>query len=508
MKKTLFSLLVIVLATTTVAQDEWQCEFSTLETNKEYLGKYAPVKTPVTISQSGMIFQTGRYDMPIMIGESFLDNIATSAFVAALDSKGNHLWAIGLRGAARITATTTDSEDNLYITGLFADDVILGSTDYAEQFITGCPDTHEMASAFVAKYNKEGVLQAVKTISISKNESLLNAGEAYTFDGSFSPNALAICGDRLYVSASYAGTYSVDDIHQNSSYINGMGALFDATALCVLSFEKATLSDAKKELDMNNSEMQNALENGPQSIAIATDGQEVYAAMVCTGNSTLTIGSVQEIFNPGTDAFTSIFARITKAEIQAIGTESGNRYWYANEVNAMSIMDGKIYMAGTYSSPLSFAKNEQPDLWCDQWISCFDAATYRQLWCHATDAKRDDMPSMDAKYRYTTMAACTSSTEWKSIGSTSLTLTDGKNFTVDDTKQYLGIAGMGGIVAMTDLTETGSMLTVKTATDDGITLPPHLSPLASHLYYDLQGRTVNPHSKKGVFIHNGKKVVR
>lgn len=510
MKKTFLSCCAILFSFTAPAQNTWQYEFSTLESNEVYKDKYAPVKAPVAISQNGIIYQTGRYDEPCTIGDSFLENIATSAFVAALDAKGNHLWATGLRGAARITAATTDQDDNLYITGLFADDVVLGSTDYAEQTIVGCPDTHEMASAFIAKYDNNGILKAVKTISIGKNENevLANVGDAYTFDGSFTPNALAICEDRVYVSAKYAGTYKIDEISQNSSFINGMGALFDATALCVLSFEKEALSDTKQELDMNNTKMENALENGPQSIAMASDGQEVYIALICTGNATLTLGDKQEEFNPGTDAFTSIFTRLTKAETQAIGTEKGDRFWYANEVNAMSIIDGKIYMAGTYSSPLSFAKNEHPDLWCDQWISCFDADSYEQQWCYSTDAKRSDMPNIEAQYRYTTMATYTPNGEWKSIGTTNLTLDLNKRFTVNSIQTHLGIASTGNLVATTDPTDTGCKLTVQETGGNSL---PKLNAGQGNveaLFYDLQGRVTNPNTKKGIYIHNGKKTVR
>ena len=510
MKKIFLSCCAIMLSLAASAQNTWQYEFSTLESNEVYKDKYAPVKAPVAISQNGIIYQTGRYDEPCMIGDSFLDNIATSAFVAALDAKGNHLWATGLRGAARITAATTDQEDNLYITGLFADDVVLGSSDYAEQTIVGCPDTHEMASAFIAKYDNNGILKAVKTISIEKNENeaLANVGDAYTFDGSFTPNALAICEDRVYVSAKYAGTYKIDEISQNSSFYNAVGVLYDATALCVLSFEKETLSDTKQELDMNNTDKKEILESGPQSITIATDGKDVYVAMVCTSQVTLTMGDKQEELNPGTDAFSSIFVRLKNSDIQVIGTEKSDRIIRENDVNAMSIIDGKIYMAGTYSSPLSFAKNEHPDLWCDQWISCFDADSYEQQWCYSTDAKKDNMPNNDAKYRYTTMATYTPNGEWKSIGTTNLTLDLNKRFTVDDTQTHLGIASTGNLVATTDPTDTGCKLTVQETGGNSL---PKLNAGQGNveaLFYDLQGRVTNPNTKKGIYIHNGKKTVR
>ena len=66
-----------------------------------------------------------------------LDPIANSAYLAKYDAEGNVAWAVGLRGAATITAITTDEQNNVYVAGTLADAVEVGSTDGKTQTING-----------------------------------------------------------------------------------------------------------------------------------------------------------------------------------------------------------------------------------------------------------------------------------------------------------------------------------------------------------------------------------
>lgn len=509
MNKVSLTIAFLTISTLTYAEGRTKT-FSTLESTEVYEGKYAPVKTPVTMSKEGIIYQTGRYDMPVMIGDTFLDNIATSSFIAAEDVAGTDLWAVGLKGAARITACTTDLESHLYVAGIFADDLVVGSTDFAEQVLTGSNDTHEMSSAFVAKYNREGQLLGLLLIDMKKNKAIPSDNDAYVFDGAFTPGSIVYSDGRVYLSATYAGTFEVGNISQNSSYINGMGALFDATALCVLSFDAASMAEPRLELDMNNTVMQGALDSGPRSITLATDqnGGEVYAAIVATDKTTLTIGSQTMQIELGTDEFASVLVQINKAEANILGTTRGDRYWYANEVNAMQIQNGKVFLAGTFSCPLAFAGDSVPDLWCDQWQSCIDLSTHTVLWSLCTGAKRDDMPDTDSKYRYSTMASYDwRNNAWTSIGSVLIaSQNEGKSVQILQDNTWLGICGTEMATLFTTLTPDGSKLLI----DDEIhhsVAPLSSDPESSNPIFDLSGRRVL-HMQKGIYIQDGKLLLR
>lgn len=508
MKKALLSIALFCATTFSYAEDLTN-EFSTLGSNDVYVGKYAPVKTPICCNDEH-IFQTGRYDYPIMIGDCFLENIATSAFVAASDFTMKNLWAVGLKGAARITACTTDDKGNLFVTGIFADDLVVGSTDFAEQILVGCPDTHEMSSAFLAKYNAEGQLQGVQLIAMNKNKAIPSDNDAYEFDGAFTPSSMVFCNNRIYLSATYSGTYEVGNLSQNSSFINGMGALIDATALCVLSFDANTLEDPRQELDMNNTTMEGALDNGPRSITLATDKEgEVYVAMISTDKTTLCIGEKTEQINLETDEFASIIVRLKEASITVLGTTKGERYWYANEVNSIKIVEGKILLAGTFSCPLTFAGSCNPDLWCDQWQSCLDLQTYQLLWAHCTGAKREEMPGTNSMYRYTNTADYNAyEGTWTSIGSTIFTSSvDGSTFKVQTDETALGIFEHPLGSLLTTLTPTGYKLLFNETPTHSIQNPSEGISEKKGPLYDLSGRIIQ-HLKKGIYIQDGKKILR
>lgn len=508
MNKIFLSIAIACISTLSYAED-WSKEFTSLESTDVYMGKYAPVKTPICSNENG-IYQTGRYDYPIMIGDYFLENIATSAFVSAMDYTGKDIWAVGLKGAARITTCTTDDKGNLFVAGIFADDLVLGSTDYAEQILVGCPDTHEMSSAFLAKYNKEGQLQGVQLIAMNKNKAIPSDNEAYEFDGAFTPNSMVFCNNRIYLSATYSGTYEVGSISHNSSYINGMGALFDATALCVISFDAETLDNPRQELDMNNTVRESALDNGPRSITLAADKEgEVYAAIISTDKTTLSVGEKLEEINMDTDEFASIIVRIKQEAVKVLGSTKGERYWYANEVNSMKIQEDKILLAGTFSCPLTFAGDFNPDLWCDQWQSCLDLNTYNVLWSHYTGAKREEMPNTNAMYRYTTVADYNASeSTWASIGSTILSSSlDGALFKVQEEETALGICESSFGSIFTTLLPNGCKLQFKEATTHSIQSHSEDFSETDSPMYDLSGRTIQ-HIQKGIYIQNGKKVLR
>ena len=158
-----FFIFNLALAVCAMAQ-AWNFDFATLTDITEYDDKYAPNPTPSAIGADGTIYQTGLYDDMVIIGDYILENIATSAYIAAIDpTTQTAKWAVGLRGAAHITQIVADGS-YIYVSGTFADDVIFGSMDMEEKTVTGTEWSHELVNAFVAKYSTEGNLVDVLPI--------------------------------------------------------------------------------------------------------------------------------------------------------------------------------------------------------------------------------------------------------------------------------------------------------------------------------------------------------
>lgn len=93
---------------------------------------------PMTIDNEGNAIVTGTYTKEVEFASSYLEPIATSAFVAKYDKAGVEKWAAGLKGAATIKAVANDAEGNIYVAGNFADIVqILDGTGEQKATING-----------------------------------------------------------------------------------------------------------------------------------------------------------------------------------------------------------------------------------------------------------------------------------------------------------------------------------------------------------------------------------
>jgi len=505
MKHILTLLLALCPLLSPAENIQWTSDFSTLASAETYTDKYAPVPAPMAIGCKGTVFLTGRFDLPFLFGDKLLEPVATSAYLAAMDDHGTPLWCVGLLGACRITTVTTDEEENVYVAGLFADDVIAESTDGTSQTLTGSTDTHEMANAFLACYSSTGQLKAIQTIVLSKNSALASK-EAYEFDSTFRPVSLGICKGRVWLAARFGGTFTMEGLTRTSGYINGMGVLYDAVTLEVLSFSQEDLGGVREELCMQNTTLENATGNNACSICLACDTDEVYVALISTGSATLTMGSTSQEISAGTDVYCSLIAQPVSGKVSNLGQHTGDRYWYANEVNAMQVQGDKLYLAGTQSSPLAFSP-AQPDLWCDQWTSCLSKEDFSLCWSTITGAQKADMATTNEKYRYTIGAALLPTGKWFSIGSVAIDADEQGGITCITPSYYLGVASNGTLWGTCSRTSSGSQTDVQGLLEDGLSSIPqsiqHPQPA-----YNLQGIRIDASqlsNQKGIKIIGGKK---
>ena len=118
MKQKLLTLGMLAWATVIcpLSACAWTFDFETLTSISEYEGKYAPVSTPSAFGADGVVYQTGLYDGLVMIGDDMLENVATSAYIAAVSPglpSAFAKWAVGIKGAAKISRRRAASAGSL-----------------------------------------------------------------------------------------------------------------------------------------------------------------------------------------------------------------------------------------------------------------------------------------------------------------------------------------------------------------------------------------------------------
>lgn len=197
MKKFTFSVM-LALATIVANAEEnaaptWTAKLATTEQVADLQRGSA-----MTIDNEGNAIVTGTYTKDIEFESSYLDPIATSAFIAKYDKAGNKKWAAGLRGAATITAITYDAEGNIYAAGVFADKVdILNANGDSKEIINGMDGKTAQVSGFIVKYTKEGEYVASKVVIPEVDMQ----NDAYYGNVYFTPNKIEVSGNQILLSA-------------------------------------------------------------------------------------------------------------------------------------------------------------------------------------------------------------------------------------------------------------------------------------------------------------------
>lgn len=497
-------LLTLSVAASAFAANAQQYDFPTLADSKAYSGKYAPVNAPIAISSNGTVFQTGLYDQMVMIGNDILENIATSAFVSAIDpSSPTPKWSAGIMGAAQIKAITA-TDDAVFVAGTFADDVIIGSKTF-----TGTPFSHNMVNAFVAKYALDGSLIAAESIiphKVSAYADLNN--EQYDSDLAVTPTAIAVLDGKVYVSVNYLGGYNVGDISIDGTLKSSFG-YYDNMCVGIISFSESNLQGASNVFDCRNADAININGLGPQSICIATDGKEIFAGIFTSGVNILNInGTNQEVAfktaaEEGDDTeYGAIMVRINEGKAVKIGSNTNERILSTNVIKKMQVADGKLYISGSVAKPLPFMPSLEPDLWTDQFAACLSTADFSTVWASITGAKREDMKDMYAKYRECTDATFDGS-KYIVAGSTNFTCDATGSQSPYESESIIGIANLGATTAVATSTAEGSKLTISAIPNAINVIKAEADKNAAT--YDISGRKINGTSKNQVYIKSGKK---
>ena len=245
-------------------------------------------QAPTAVDNAGNVYVTGSFTQAFSFGNTNLDPIATSAYLGKYDANGNALWAVALKGAATITAITTDEQNNVYIAGTLADAVEVGSTDNNVKTINGKEgEVENQVSSFILAYDANGVLKANKVIwsDIEDNMTVDNYwGEV----ASTTINHMAVLDTKLYASTVYTGHLTIDNIKWNGSYTDYGGAYVDATSGGVFAVNAVTLDNAETVANICVTDQYAFGYDCMNDIALTTDGESIYMAFLGNGNLTYT----------------------------------------------------------------------------------------------------------------------------------------------------------------------------------------------------------------------------
>ena len=369
------------------------------------------LQAPTAVDNAGNTYATGAFTQPIVIGSTVLDPIANSAYLAKYDAEGNVAWAVGLRGAATITAITTDEQNNVYVAGTLADAVEVGSTDGKTQTINGkAGEVENQVSSFIAAYSAEGALKATKVIWTETDATVAEAIPNGSYEGSpnIQINHLAVEGNKLYASALYTGDLTMDDMKWEGSYLDLFGYYMDYVSGGIFSVDKTTLSQTTSIANIVTTGLFTMGTSAVKSISLTTGGNDIYMCFSASGNVTYNKAdqtSEDFVFPESEEASGYVVSSIKEGRINSkTFTTTITKSTAFGSVNDMKIEGENLYIAGCFQEALAFDNTLTAKDACDLYTVALNKNNFELQWAAQSNLNEGNG---DAQHFYENFTAMT-----------------------------------------------------------------------------------------------------
>ena len=363
MRKTLLTLVAFVATMAASAGNKaWTASFEPVNDAKELKGVHTATAT------DGAVYVSSTYNQGFTFaGKSVTDPEGlTSSAIVKYSAEGNELWAVTMEGAAVVYALDTDADGTLYAAGNFIDGVTYTDATGATAEIT----SDGVFSAFVAKINAEGKVEAVKAITPAVNETVASAmGDPWgmgveeplysMWDPIYvTPNKIQVDGDKVYVSAKYMG--DVTELGWKGSYLDfwGMG-YSDNYSMGVFSLNKADLAGAANVANVQMTGVIADTQYYPEAMSIVAESGIVYVGFVGFGNLTLTTADGAKDFTfamdgEGTNEHAFVLATIGETTTTKTFNTAAHSKYYVPSNLFMEANGDNLIIGGTYYGELPF----------------------------------------------------------------------------------------------------------------------------------------------------------
>ncbi len=419
MKRTLLIAACCLLFAKAEAQTAGRLKWSATVENTVTSADDINLSAPTAVDNAGNVYVTGSFRQGFSFGSTWLSPIANSAYLGKYDAEGNPLWAVSLSGAATITCITVDGQDNVFIAGTLADAVVVGSTDGNSQTVSGKPgEVENQVSGFIAAYDADGVLKAVRVIWPEANAEVEASGLYWPMSGfpQIRFNHIEANGDKLYASAIYTGDVSMDNVQWEGMYMNIWDFMYDDLySAGVFSVDASTLGNAESVAQVGVKEQLGGDEMQVESINFTTDDDgRVYVGFAAYGTLRLkTPGGGEEITLSYDNTTGFVEHAFVVASIQVQESSDMINVFYAdphdnvashNVFGKMEVEGDLLYIGGTFHQMMPFDNSLVHVGGCDLFAAALDKNSLEVQW---TAQSNLDEGNGDAQHFYENFSAMT-----------------------------------------------------------------------------------------------------
>lgn len=374
------------------------------------------LQAPTAVDNAGNTYATGAFTQTIVIGSTSLEPIANSAYLAKYDAEGNVAWAVGLRGAATITAITTDEKNNVYVAGTLADAVEVGSTDGKAQTVKGKDGEKKyQVSSFIAAYSAEGALKATKVIWSETNAEVASSELYFPSDGFpyIKINHIEANNGKLYASAMYTGDVTIGNVQWKGRYMNIFDFMYgDLISAGIFSLDASALDNAESVAQVGVKTQLGGDQMGVESINFTTESNSVYLCFAAQGTLTFTYpnGSEDITLSFGDTegmvehAFITAAIQDGKATTKIYHADPHDNVASYNDIGKMQIEGNTLYIGGTFHQMMPFDKELTHVGGCDLFATALDKKTLEVQWTAKSGLDEGNGDALHFYENFTSMA--------------------------------------------------------------------------------------------------------
>lgn len=516
MRKFLLLIAVALFSTATYAQ-LWNASISAVGAMDA-----VDFNSPAAMDKDGNLYVTGTLTEAFDFAGKEVTPLALGAYIAKYDVNGNELFAIALHGSISVTAITTDADNNFYVAGSYAGEAYIADIEgVTGEYVTVTNSEEDSrTAAFIAKYDAQGNLLAVKSYKAEHNDFMKEMDANFMYWGmapSVSISKIVAEGSKLYAQFSYIGAVAIDEnLTTEAKYIDyfGMGYLeFQGTSL--ISFD-SNIENASELAQLTLADMGGA-STSIRSFNFDVDGENVYVAAFGVGNLVLTTSAGTEAIDfafdgEGTAEYGAILAKVG-AKVVKYSNIPNSASANFDAINGIEVRDGKIYVAGTFGVTCAFDNSKVATGASDVFVASIDANELTADWVY-TNANDEG----ETNKFYEEVTGVVFGKEHVYVVDAITDMNNGvdpvaKNYAVS----YQGVANEGIVIPATTVAYNENNVAVINYTDAtyitmfGAEVTNSIESVAveaeNNVIYDLTGRRVENIVNAGIYIVNGNKVL-
>lgn len=376
MKKMLLLWLMALVATTTAFAGEKDDDGGGMG---KWAKSYAPVADgedmgAIRLAQGGdgSVYVSSKWNTAFTFGEANVPapEIATSSAILKYDKDGKERWGIALSGDVEVTCMTADEDGTLYAAGCYMDGMTVIDAKENATSIEGAEPSDISSSycGFVLKISAEGTLVAYQKFVPEVNAQVLedndNSNPMYlALDPlTVTPTKIQLDGDKVCVAANYLGDVIALNWPGAYVYSEEMFCRIDVPSKGVFTLDASDLSNPQSILVVQQTgTMTTGVQSEPVALTFVATGGNFGVAFIGYGDLTTTTATG--------DTKNISFATGESGELEygmgmvmVSGGAQMNKYFRKEAVNvpwgahfglaASELVDGVVYMAGTYNGQL------------------------------------------------------------------------------------------------------------------------------------------------------------